>query len=41
MKDLIVDDDVSALCSAVSDLEQTFCSEQLVLLDKQCVDPAL
>ena len=33
MKDLIVDDDVSALCSAVSDLELTFCSEQPVLLE--------
>ena len=41
MKDLIVDDDVSALCSAVSDLELTFCSKQPAFLDKQCVDPAL
>ena len=41
MKDLIVDDDVSALCSTVSDLELTFCSKQPALPDNQCDDPAL
>ena len=41
MKDLVVVDEVSALSSAVSDLERTSCSEQPALLDKQCVDLAL
>ena len=33
MKDLIVVDDAPVLCSAVSDIELTFCSEQSMLLE--------